>query len=153
MGKSQRDKGLRVEHEIVELHEKLGIRAERVPLSGASRYQGNGSDVDIYVAGLPLRAEVKARKDGEGFTLLEKWLGKNDVLFLRRNRQTPLVVLPWETWAVALEYVRTSQLKNQVPNEISETGLQTEPPEGSLPPTRPETIKTASTTTTKEIRP
>jgi hypothetical protein len=46
MSKLSRDKGLRAEREIVAAHVGLGIKAERVPLSGASRYQGNGSDPD-----------------------------------------------------------------------------------------------------------
>ena len=43
----------------------------------------------------PLVAEVKARKNGSGFTQLEKWLSEYDVLFLRRDRADPLVLLPW----------------------------------------------------------
>ena len=46
MSKMSRDKGARIEREIVAAHGALGIKAERVPLSGASRYQGNGSDPD-----------------------------------------------------------------------------------------------------------
>jgi hypothetical protein len=46
----------------------------------------------------PLVAEVKARKNGSGFTQLEKWFGEYQVLFLRRDRADPLVVLPWSTW-------------------------------------------------------
>jgi hypothetical protein len=41
-----RDKGARIEREIVNAHLGLGIKPERVPLSGASPYQGNGSDPD-----------------------------------------------------------------------------------------------------------
>jgi len=55
MGKFSRDKGARGEREIVGRHLALGIRAERVPLSGA----GGGSfrgDVDIENVG---RCEVK----------------------------------------------------------------------------------------------
>jgi Holliday junction resolvase len=102
MGRPSRDKGARAEREIVALHAGLGVKAERVPLSGASRYRGNGADVDIYVLGAevaPLVAEVKARGNGEGFTLLDRWLGDADALFLRRDRAQPLVVLPWHTWA------------------------------------------------------
>jgi hypothetical protein len=44
MSKMARDKGARIEREIVAAHGALGVKAERVPLSGASRYQGNGSD-------------------------------------------------------------------------------------------------------------
>ena len=37
---------------------------------------------------------MKARGNGSGFTLLEKWLGDYQVLFLRRDRADPLVVPP-----------------------------------------------------------
>jgi Holliday junction resolvase len=97
-----RDKGARIEREIVHRHTELGVKAERVPLSGAARYQGNGADIDVYAFGpdgAPLVAEVKARANGEGFATLERWLGENDLLFVRRNNADPLVVLPFSTWA------------------------------------------------------
>jgi len=101
MGVKSRRKGQRLEREIVELHREAGIHAERVPLSGASRYQGNGADVDVYPFGRdagPLVTEVKGRASGAGFATIERWLGENDALFLRRDRATPLIVLPWRTW-------------------------------------------------------
>ena len=106
MGKASRDKGQRRERQIVALHIALGIHAERVPLSGASRYQGNSGDVDIYPWGrdaAPLCCEVKARRGGEGFKTLEKWLGENDVLFLMRDRQDPMVVVPWRVWQLLVK--------------------------------------------------
>jgi Holliday junction resolvase len=99
MGKASRDKGLRRERAIVEIHTKCGMHAERVPLSGALRYQGNGADVDLYVRGAaPLKAEVKARGEGSGFKTLERWLGANDALFLVRDRAEPLVVVRLHAW-------------------------------------------------------
>ena len=101
MGKASRDKGNRREREIVNAHKELGVHAERVPLSGASRYQGNGADVDIYWKGRdngPLISEVKARASGGGFVTLEKWLGDNDILFLVRDRASPIVTLSWRTY-------------------------------------------------------
>jgi hypothetical protein len=35
-----------------------------------------------------------------------EWLGTYDVLFLRRDRADPLVLLPWSTWEALLEKVR-----------------------------------------------
>ena len=109
MSRSQRDKGSRIEREIVDRHKAIGVHVERFPLSGASRFRGSGHDVDLYPFGreaAPLVAEVKARGNGSGFTLLEKWLGEYQVLFLRRDRADPLVVLPWSTWEALLEKVR-----------------------------------------------
>jgi Holliday junction resolvase len=97
MSRRARDKGARIEREIVAAHTELGVKGERVPLSGAARYRGNGADVDLYVFGpdaAPLVCEVKARASGEGFATLERWLGDADALFLRRDRAEPLVVLP-----------------------------------------------------------
>lgn len=99
MGKASRDKGLRRERALVEIHTKCGLRAERVPLSGATHYQGNGGDIDIHVRGAaPIKAEVKARGEGGGFKMLQRWLGDNDALFLWRDHATPFVVLPLHIW-------------------------------------------------------
>lgn len=105
MSKSQRDKGARLEREIVDAHRKIGVKAERYPLSGSTHFRGQNYDVDIYIFGseaAPAVAEVKGRKDGAGFTLLERWLGDYDALFLRRDRKEPLVVLPWRVWALLI---------------------------------------------------
>jgi hypothetical protein len=105
MSKMSRDKGARIEREIVNLHTVLGVRAERVPLSGASHYQGNGHDIDVYALGpdkAPLVCEVKARQDGGGFKMIETWLGDYDALFLRSDRHPPFVVVPLRTWELLI---------------------------------------------------
>ena len=89
----RRQKGNRVERLLVQLHLDAGIPAKRVPLSGA-RANSTG---DIRV-GSTLVAEVKARANGEGFATLARWLGENDLLFLRRDRSQPIVVIEWETY-------------------------------------------------------
>jgi Holliday junction resolvase len=109
-GARHRQKGDRCEREIVDRHLAVGIKAERYPLSGASRFRGAGHDVDIYLFGpdvAPAVAEVKARKNGGGFVQLERWLAEYDVLFLRRNNADPLVVVPWRLWVRLLERVRS----------------------------------------------
>lgn len=100
-GKAPRRKGDRLEREIINLHEDLDIHAERYPLSGSTRFRGSGHDIDIYAdddSRAPLVAEVKGRKDGKGFVQLEKWLGDYDLLFLRRDRKRPMVVMPWRVY-------------------------------------------------------
>lgn len=92
MARMSRDKGQRIERE------DAGIPASRVPLSGAAGGEYAG---DLRI--LDLVAEVKARANGEGFKTLEAWLGDNDLLFLRRDRQRPLVVLPWGTYLVLMQ--------------------------------------------------
>jgi hypothetical protein len=92
VGKKSRTKGGRLERELVNLCKGMGLEAKRVPLSGAA--VGYPGDIQIG----DLRAEVKGRASGEGFKTLERWLGENDLLFLRRDRQKPLVLLSWPTW-------------------------------------------------------
>jgi Holliday junction resolvase len=108
-GRKSRDKGNRIEREVVDRHKALGVHAERYPLSGASRFRGSGHDIDLYLFGrddAPIVAEVKGRKNGAGFTTIEKWLAEYDALFLRRDNADPLVLIPWRLWARILERVR-----------------------------------------------
>jgi Holliday junction resolvase len=108
-GRGHRQKGDRIEREIVERHSVMGIHAERYPLSGASHFRGSAHDVDIYLFGAdraPLKAEVKGRKNGAGFVTLESWLGEYDALFLRKDRTDPMILIPWRVWAQLIERVR-----------------------------------------------
>jgi hypothetical protein len=105
MSRSQRDKGARRERELVARHLELGVHADRVGVAYAP-----GHDIDVHAFGRDhgaLVAEVKARKNGEGFKTLEAWLGENDLLFLWRDRQQPLVVLPWRVWRTILGRVKS----------------------------------------------
>lgn len=98
-------KGYRVEREIAALHMALGVRAERVPLSGGlAKPLGPewGGDLKVWLWGAdqsPAVAEVKARAAGGGFVQLERWLGSHDLLILKRNNLSPMLLLPWATWA------------------------------------------------------
>ena len=87
-----RDKGGRVERELVNKLKDAGMAAERVPLSGAA---GGTFSGDVLIQDT-LIAEVKARKEGAGFKTLEGWLGDNDMLLLKRNNADPIAVLPWD---------------------------------------------------------
>jgi hypothetical protein len=107
MGKLSRTKGAATEREVVNLHRVMGIKAERVPLSGATRYQSNGEDVDVYALGdelAPLLCQVKRLKGPRGTRGVLKALGEADALFLRFDAEpgqaatAPTVVLPWRTW-------------------------------------------------------
>ncbi len=49
-GRAPRRKGDRIEREIVALHRERGVKAERVPLSGAAGGSFSG-DVDVYACG------------------------------------------------------------------------------------------------------
>jgi hypothetical protein len=81
-GRPSRAKDDRIERELVALYKAIGIHCERYPLSSASRFRGAGHDLDVYVLGkecAPLLA--RGRKNGAGFTTLEKWLADHDLLF------------------------------------------------------------------------
>jgi hypothetical protein len=88
MGKSQRDKGARLERAFAK-----EIEGIRIPLSGASRHFKND------VEGMGLKWEVKGRKDG--FKQLYGWLegeGKPNALAIKADRKEWLVVIPLSTF-------------------------------------------------------
>ena len=94
----EREKGARVEREIVTRHKAIGVHAERVPMSGASAYT-HDADIDVYPFGRDAGAligEVKARAKLPK-TMLD-WLGENDLLFMKQNRQEPVVMMPWRVY-------------------------------------------------------
>src|SRR6185503_9367779 len=126
MGKASRDKGARREREIANKLGVLGIKAERVPLSGAVKFRNTEStDLDYYPLGEdqpPWISEVKARANGEGFKTIESWLDDADTLFLIRDRQTPLVVLPWARFADLLLTARGKQPIRLPVTEESDNG-------------------------------
>jgi hypothetical protein len=93
MPSSSKAKGSRIEREIVKRHLEADVPAKKIPLSGAVE----GFKGDVMIDGR-FRGEVKARKTGSGFKTLEGWLGDNDLLFLRRDRAKPIVVMEWETY-------------------------------------------------------
>ena len=99
----RRQKGSRVERQIVAILAAAGIPSRRVVMSGAaarydSRLRGD-VDVGVMPEGAPLfRSEVKARNKGQGFSVLENWLGDNDILFLKRDRTTPFVAMSMEVF-------------------------------------------------------
>ena len=92
MGRMQRNKGARVEREIVQRFIDIGLHAEKIPLSGAA---GGSFSGDLLVGGR--KVEVKARKDGTGFKLLYRWLGDNDFLVCKQDRTEPLVIMTIQT--------------------------------------------------------
>jgi len=109
MGKFSRDKGARVERKTVELLEGLGLKAQRVPLSGAAGGQFT-DDILCRLRTWLFRAEVKARANAEGWQTLKRWMGESDMLFLIEDRTKPLVVLPWSSWETIVDMIPTPEL-------------------------------------------
>lgn len=110
-GRAMKEKGSRIELEIVHRLRDAGIEAERIVLSGAAGRFHSRLEHDVRVSDT-FQCEVKARANGEGFLLLEQWLGTAAMLFLRRDRQDPFVFIPWETFEkliTAFERERTGQ--------------------------------------------
>ncbi len=98
-GRSSKQKGYRVEREIVLLHKDLRVECDRMPLSGAL---GGDLSGDLHIE-KTFKAEVKARKDGGGFKTLESWLGDNDMLFLRKNNKKPMVAMTWDMYVELIQ--------------------------------------------------
>ena len=111
-GKASRDKGNRVEREIVKWLSDAGIPSKRQVGSGAHSRFDPRLENDIRVGLRPdphakslFIAEAKGRKPSQvRWRTIEKWLGDNDLLFLREDRKAPLVVCSGE---VALRLLQT----------------------------------------------
>ena len=100
-GRASRDKGNRAERKLVDLLNRVGRNAKRVPNSGSSQGEFSGDlHFDYPVGGLqPLIrrgvGEVKCRRDGAEWKTIKGWLDEYQALFLVQDREEPLVVLPW----------------------------------------------------------
>lgn len=115
MGAKSQRKGYRIENEIVNALRDAGIRAVRMPLSGSLGGDLAGDVVLDPIGRDRMRCEIKARANGSGFGTIERWLGQNDVLILRRDRQRPIVVLPWERFLDLLQLPQTGHLDGPDP--------------------------------------
>lgn len=93
MGKSQRDKGARIERKVANLLKSEGIEARRIPYSGAGHQKG---DIEFGPC-FGMVAEVKGGKSLPTGRI-RAWLGGHDALFLMEDREEPLIVLPMETF-------------------------------------------------------
>jgi len=91
LGRKSKDKGYRLEHELVEKLKELGFSAERIPLSGQA---GGSFSGDIRIE--ERIAEVKGRADG--FKTLYRWLEGKDILFVRADRKEWLVIQRLKDW-------------------------------------------------------
>jgi Holliday junction resolvase len=95
-GKASRQKGDRFEREVVRTLQDAGLSAERVPLSGSAGGSFAG-DITFPALMSDWRAECKCRANG--FALVYSALDGNDVVFLKQDRQEPLVVVPLHRFA------------------------------------------------------
>jgi Holliday junction resolvase len=107
-GRASRDKGNRLERQLVKILQAAGFAAERVPLSGAARGRFR-ADVSVPLLGVDRRVEAKSR--GDGFRELYAWLADADFLVVKSDRHDPLVVLPLK---LALEIAVEAEKKRVV---------------------------------------
>jgi len=114
-----KNKGSRVEHEIVQKLREIGVEAERIVLSGAAGRFHSRLEHDIRIADT-FQCEVKARANGEGFITLEQWMGTAAMLLLRRDRQDPFVFIPWDTFTKLIQAFEKERLACQT-NTASDT--------------------------------
>jgi hypothetical protein len=92
MAKMQRSKGARVERLMVQMHHDAGIPCEKVSRSG---YTGE----DLMIAD-EFRGEVKARK--EPMKTAIGWLAGRDLLFVKPDREPPMVIMTWDTYVALM---------------------------------------------------
>ena len=107
MSSKAKVKGTRVENEIVKLFQAEGFNARRQPLSGA--IQAFPHDVQVKDLFDGTNVEVKARKNGEGFTQLDKWKGSADLLVLKKDRTSPMICMDWEQFKLYLHAAKTNE--------------------------------------------
>ena len=97
-GKKSKRKGYTGEREIVQLLNKYGIKAERVPLSGALKSEKMKGDIDCTINGELKKIESKRRKDG--FRELYKFIEQDDCnyIFMRADRKDWIVAMTFGEW-------------------------------------------------------
>ena len=95
MGKFSRDKGALFEREVVTLARTYDLKAQRVPLSGATEYARGDVEITPAWDDAPLVFELKRRRELPGW-LLEA-LGDNHGLILRADRHEAVAIVPLRT--------------------------------------------------------
>ncbi len=87
-------------------HQKYGIEAERVPLSGALKSQKYSCDV--HIPEIDKRVEVKRRKSG--LKTIQKWLQEDpnsNYIFFREDYGDWVVIMPVMEFIELIQEVQT----------------------------------------------
>ena len=113
MGKRQRDKGNRIERNLVNKLKEQGINAKRVPLSGAL----GGEHIGDIILPTRERCEVKGRASSRIFwKLIKQYIEGVTYLLLVEDRHPPLVVMHWDNFIeyqkLKERYVRADSTKD-----------------------------------------
>jgi hypothetical protein len=91
MGRFSRDKGNRVERNLVKTFQRYGIPAIKV-----SRAYQPGEDLVLWPDDWKITVEVKCR--ARGWPQIQRWLGEGDLLVLAADRQEPMVVMSLDSY-------------------------------------------------------
>lgn len=94
MGKFSRDKGARVEREIVTSFRESGLPAKRTAPMQTFK-ENDMPDILVETKTGDKTVEVKARAKGKQF---HEWLGTEDLLVYKVNGEQPLAIIPLTTW-------------------------------------------------------
>tara|TARA_R100001591_G_scaffold19062_1_gene25712 strand:+ start:1474 stop:1803 length:330 start_codon:yes stop_codon:yes gene_type:complete len=102
-GKASRDKGAAFEREIVNWHLEKNVEAERIPLSGSVKGSFAGDLIIGPEKALLAECKRRARAWQDLYDALDQ--DGSDMLFIRKDRERTLVVLPLETYEAFLEWI------------------------------------------------
>lgn len=117
---NSRAKGLRRENEFVGLHEDMNVPARRI---SAMYKEGDDLLIEVIPGANHFTAEVKGRAAGAPpMKTLNKWRRHDpDLLFIKEDRQPPLVVLSWSAYERLLSAFERGQ-DTRSPDEKWEYG-------------------------------
>jgi hypothetical protein len=99
MASKSKRKGDTEERSIINLHREWGFECKRTLEAGARSDGSDTYDIDLHSRGVdeaPMIGECKLR--ASGFKQIYKWLGDNDFLTIRADRQERLYVVPERIW-------------------------------------------------------
>lgn len=102
MGKASRDKGARYERELVKDFTDMGLKARRVPLSGATTYAKNDVEVTAGFDGETVLSGEAKRRAGLPKFFTEALDGADFAAFRQDHGET-LIVLRLKTFAELLQ--------------------------------------------------
>ena len=102
MGKASRDKGANYERELVNDFKERGLKAQRVPLSGATEYAKNDIEVTAGFDGKTVFSGEAKRRAGLPKFFTEALNGADFAAF-RQDRGETLIVLRLDTFAGLLQ--------------------------------------------------
>jgi hypothetical protein len=103
-GKGSRDKGMAFEREVVMRFEEMGIKAQKMPLSGA--IPGFEGDVTIWPANhidFKMKVECKRRARGFGTIYSAMQQGDPDMVVCRDDRKEEFYVVSRATMKLMME--------------------------------------------------